>query len=87
MPTKHVEIVGTKRTFGVSAKNQFMELYSKRVDHNHLGGYDFISVALAGTGHSIVKLRQQQDVRRYVRKMRCSFFWKQAVLHVPCRNY
>ena len=82
MPNKHVEIFGKKHTFGVSDKNQFMELYSKRV----LGSYDFSSVALAGTGHSIVKLRQQQDVRRYVRKMRCNFFWKQAALHVLCSN-
>ena len=87
MPTRHVETVCTKRTFGISTKNQCMELNSKRVGHNHLGGHDFSSVALAGTGHSIVNLRQQQDVGRYVRKMRCSFFWKQAVLHVPCRNY
>ena len=86
MPTKRVEIVGTKRAFGFSAEIQFMELNSKRVDHAHLGGHDFSSVALAGTGHSMVDFGQQNDVGRYGRKMRCGFFWKQAAFHVPCSD-
>ena len=86
MPTRHVETVCTKRTFGISTKNQCMELNSKRVGHNHLGGHDFSSVALAGTGYFMVDLGLQHDVGRYVRKMRCNFFWKQAALHVLCSN-